>query len=232
MVNARWFSRSLLLVLLVSIPSPALGQTKGVLTNADVVKMVQAQLAPGIIRTTIESADCSFDVSPAGLIALKEAGVPDEIIQAMQGRARARESGAAAGVARGAGPEKSELLAEAKDKESILRTFKTLAVDASHAGFFGTEQMKAALGRNKGFPALNIIIVDDPAVADVVLSVGYTFAWDYPFSLQHQNTSMVLVSGKGSGPFSGPKGASSVASELVKLLKPYRTPAAKRGTEE
>ncbi len=232
MVNARWFSRSLLLVLLVSIPSPTLGQTKGVLTNADIVKMVQAQLAPDIIRTTIESADCSFDVSPAGLIALKDAGVPDEIIQAMQGRARARESGAAAGVARGAGPEKSELLAEAKDKEVILRTFKTLAVDASRAVYFGAEQMKAKLSEAKGFPALNIIIVDDPAVADVVLAVGYTFAWDYPFSLRHQNTSMLLVAGTGSGPFSGPKGASSVASELVKLLRPYRGPAAKPGTEE
>jgi hypothetical protein len=54
-------------------------------------------------------------------------------------------------------------------------------------------------------------------------TVNYTFAWDYPFSLQHQNTSLVLLSGKGSGPFSGPTGAASVASELVKALKPYRT---------
>jgi hypothetical protein len=65
-----------------------------------------------------------------------------------------------------------------------------------------------------------------------VLTVGYTFAWDYPFSLQHQNTSMVLLSGKGSGPFSGPAGAKSVANELVKLLKPHRQSAAKRGTDE
>ena len=60
-------------------------------------------------------------------------------------------------------------------------------------------------------------------VEDVfVLTVSYTFAWDYPFTLKHQNTSLMLLSGKGSGAFSGPKGASSVASELVKALKPYR----------
>jgi hypothetical protein len=73
--------------------------------------------------------------------------------------------------------------------------------------------------------------VDDPAVADVVLDVGYTFAWDYPFSLKHQNTSVVLLSGKGSGPFSGPRGATSVAGELVKLLKPYRV-APQPGTKK
>ena len=33
---------------------------------------------------------------------------------------------------------------------------------------------------------------------------------------------VVLVSGKGSGPFSGPAGATSVASEFAKLPKVYR----------
>ena len=36
------------------------------------------------------------------------------------------------------------------------------------------------------------------------------------------NTCVVLVSGKGSVPFSGPAGATSVASEFAKLLKAYR----------
>jgi hypothetical protein len=48
--------------------------------------------------------------------------------------------------------------------------------------------------------------VEDARVADTVLTVGYTFAWDYPFALRHQNTTMILVSGKGEGPFSGPLG--------------------------
>jgi hypothetical protein len=82
------------------------------------------------------------------------------------------------------------------------------------------------------------------SLADVVLNVSYTFAWDYPagsstfemlsgakpllvaFTLKHQNTSVVLLSGKGTGPFSGPAGAPSVAGELVKTLKPFRIAAA------
>jgi hypothetical protein len=70
--------------------------------------------------------------------------------------------------------------------------------------------------------------VDDRKVADTVLDVGYTFAWDFPFELKHQNTTIVLLSGKGVGPFSGVAGAASVASEFVKIAKPYRNSADKK----
>jgi hypothetical protein len=98
-------------------------------------------------------------------------------------------------------------------------------VDARGAKYFGSDQMKAALGKNKDFRNLNLRIVDDPKLADTVLVVGYTFAWDFPFELKHQNTSIVLMSGKGYGPFSGPLGAASVAREFVKAFKAYRSPA-------
>lgn len=71
---------------------------------------------------------------------------------------------------------------------------------------------------------MNVVLVDDRNVADVILQVGYTFAWDFPFTLKYQNSSVVLLSGKGTGPFSGPAGAKSVAAELAKALKPYRLP--------
>lgn len=112
---------------------------------------------------------------------------------------------------------------KSKDPDFILRNFRTLYVDATRARYFGNNEMKAALERNKRFAALHVSLVDDPGLADVVLVVGYTFAWDYPFTLRHQNTTMVLLAGKGSGPFSGPAGANSVAKHLIKLLKPYRT---------
>src|SRR5690348_12674769 len=95
-------------------------------------------------------------------------------------------------------------------------------VDARDAQYFGADQMKAALGRNDGFHDLNIRMVDDPAVADVVLKVSYTFAWEYPFELRHQNTTIVLLAGKGLGPFSGPLGAADVARQFVNAAKPYR----------
>src|SRR5262245_20512990 len=214
----------LVLAVIVTLNSWTFAQapTSQALTNEDIVKMVRAQLSPNIIIATFDSANFNFDLSAAGLIGLKESGVEDRIIEAMQARVRTHDAGTTTDVSTRAVPEKSELLAASKDPELILRSFKTMLVDASRATYFKTDQMKAALGRNKEFGALKITLVDDPAVADVVLDVSYTFAWDYPFTVRHQNTSVVLVSGKGTGPFSGPHGATSVASELVKLLRPYR----------
>jgi hypothetical protein len=197
-------------------------QGTGTLTNDDVIKMVRAQLDVNIIVTTIESSSARFDVSPTGLIALKDAGVADSLIQAMQDRMRTIAQGVSTDSSTRTAPEKSELLATAKDSDAVLRSFKTMLVDASKAVYFGTPQMKAAIGDNKGFAPLGISLVDDPAVADVVLNVSYTFAWDYPFTLKHQNTSVILLAGRGTGPFSGPAGAHSVAAEVVNALGPYR----------
>jgi hypothetical protein len=119
-------------------------------------------------------------------------------------------------------PEQSELLKNAKDPEFILRNFRTMYVDAHAAQYFGSDQMKATLGKNKEFQKLRIHIVDDPRVADVVLKVSYTFAWDYPFELRHQNTTVVLLAGKGEGPFSGPLGAADVARQFVNAARPWR----------
>ncbi len=118
--------------------------------------------------------------------------------------------------------DQSELLKNAKDPDFILRNFRTMYVDAHAAQYFGSDQMKAALGKNKEFQKLRIHIVDDPRVADVVLKVSYTFAWDYPFELRHQNTTVVLLAGKGEGPFSGPLGAADVARKFVNAAKPWR----------
>ncbi len=120
--------------------------------------------------------------------------------------------------------DKSEVL-KSKDPDFILRHFRTMFVSVNDraAAFFGSDQLKASLQANKDFAGLHVAVVDDPTLADVVLEVGYTFAWDYPFTLRHQNTTLVLLAGKGTGPFSGPRGATSVAKQLVKLLKPYRS---------
>ena len=119
-------------------------------------------------------------------------------------------------------PDQSELLKNSKDREFILRNFRTMYVDAHDARYFSNALMKGALGKNPEFQKLNIKIVDDPSVADAVLRVSYTFAWEYPFELMHRNTTIVLLSGKGEGPFSGPLGAADVARNFVNAAKSWR----------
>ena len=92
-------------------------------------------------------------------------------------------------------------------------------------------------GKEQRLPSLRISLVDDPSLADTILEVGYTFAWDYPYTLRHQNTATILVSGKGSGPFSGPAGATGVvepeieasANFIERVMTHLNVPAAQVG---
>ena len=207
------------------LTTPGFGQGGVTVMNDDVLRMVQAKLSPAIVISTISSApSVNFDLSPSGVIVLKTSGVQEAVIQAMITREKEMLRSPNPDA-----PERSERLSSSRDADFILRNFKTLWVNATQAKFFGSTEMKAALAEDKDFQTLGVVLVDDPKVADVVLDVAYTFAWDYPFTLKHQNSTMVLTSGKGSGPFSGPLGAKSVAAELAKSLKTYRAPVTKKG---
>jgi hypothetical protein len=124
-------------------------------------------------------------------------------------------------------PDQSDRLKNSKDPDFILRNFRTMYVETRNIDFFRADQMKAALRSNPDFSKLHINIVEDRSVADVVLTISYTFAWDYPFVLRHQNTTLVLLAGKGEGPFSGPLGAADVARVFVNLAEPWRSEPAK-----
>lgn len=55
------------------------------LTNQQVIEMVVAGLSEDIVATAVaQASESAFDVTPAGLMALKRAGVSDKVIQAMQ----------------------------------------------------------------------------------------------------------------------------------------------------
>src|SRR5713101_7098300 len=53
------------------------------LTNADVVKMVEAKLSDDLIVSKIRASACSFDTSTDTILKLKSQGVSDGVIQAM-----------------------------------------------------------------------------------------------------------------------------------------------------
>lgn len=74
---------ALFVVLLVSLSTTPGAAHQQKLTNKDVVKMVRASLPAHVIVQAIKSSTPDFDVSADGLIALKQDGVPDSVIQAM-----------------------------------------------------------------------------------------------------------------------------------------------------
>jgi tetratricopeptide (TPR) repeat protein len=65
----------------------AIGQSQSpeqqALTNADIVKMVQAHLPESVVLAKIKSSTCEFDTSPDALIKLNQAGASQSVLQAI-----------------------------------------------------------------------------------------------------------------------------------------------------
>jgi hypothetical protein len=73
----------LVVTLCVSVTPTAFSQDSILLTNADVLTMVQAKLPSALIVEKIKSSSCAFDTFPSVLAELKYKGVPDEVLMAM-----------------------------------------------------------------------------------------------------------------------------------------------------
>ena len=87
----------LALTLSLSFVPSAVGQDLTPLTNADILTMVRAKLAPSLIVEKINNSSCNFDTYPSVLAELKYKGVTDEILMAMVKAPHGmRKSGAAA----------------------------------------------------------------------------------------------------------------------------------------
>ena len=88
---------------------PVFAQSKKPLTNADVVQMVKAGFDEQTVVKAIQANGTHFDVSPQALVALKNSGVSQMIIQAMLSSATkengaTEEGGSAAGATESPSP--------------------------------------------------------------------------------------------------------------------------------
>lgn len=81
---------------------PIYAQPRKALTNQDVVQMVKAGFDDQTVVKVIQANETQFDVSPEALLALKNTGVSQTVIQAMLSRATANGNGSAASPATGA----------------------------------------------------------------------------------------------------------------------------------
>lgn len=75
--------KALAVFLFLTFLGAAAGMAQHILTNKDVVDMVNAKLSDSIIIDEIHKSQCKFSTAPDDLIALKKAGVSDAVIEAM-----------------------------------------------------------------------------------------------------------------------------------------------------
>jgi|GEM_PF-2911094 len=74
---------SLICITLSSSYAQDKGSNDSIIKNKDVTQMAQAGLSAEVILAKIRSSDCQFDTSPSSLVAMKEAGVPDDVLMEM-----------------------------------------------------------------------------------------------------------------------------------------------------
>lgn len=128
---------SALVALCVALPHVT--RAEAPMTNADVMKMVEAKLHENTIIIAIQGASANFDVGPTSLIALSQKGVPQSVIEAMLQKSN---GGSAAGGARqGSGigdrmnPE--EILLVQAGQQTRMRYMPATIRTASRAMGFG-----------------------------------------------------------------------------------------------
>ena len=76
-----------------------LQQDSETLTNADIIKMVQAHLSTDVIVNQIQAQPGNYLLNSSNLIKLKQAGVPDKAIEAMQAKSHGSAPAASSGSA-------------------------------------------------------------------------------------------------------------------------------------
>jgi hypothetical protein len=125
------------------------------MTNRDVIQLVKAKISDDIIITKINQSKTRFDTSTDGLVALKQAGVSDQLIAVMIGAgssANSAASGAAPAPAGSSGAATAASKAKAKD-QPVLKPGETPA----NAKGVAAATNAASTPRTAGDPAPRII---------------------------------------------------------------------------
>ena len=146
------------------LASPALAEK---VTNQSVIDLTKAKMSDEVIHSAISSGTPSFDTSSKGLIALKNAGVSDKVVQAILS-ANASPAPAAAAAPRASGgsaaggmtPETATLIDGGKSSQMKYLTPTLRHIAAPFAGlrtYASLTGMKAAL-RTSGNPKFVIAV--------------------------------------------------------------------------
>ena len=129
------------------VTSPALGQEADVLSNADIVTLTEAGLAPLAIVAVIEASGTDFEISVAQLAELAAAGVDSAVIEAMaRASAESRSVAAAASSATALPSSSTSRSGGTPPAISALRAGQTFA-DVQSSGGQGPEMVVIPAGR-------------------------------------------------------------------------------------
>lgn len=107
------------------------------------------------------------------------------------------------------------------DPAKVLVASRTLYIE-SRSNMFKPVQLLNELRKRREFTDWNLSFVDDRGVADLILTIEHIpLTWEFPFSLKHQRTGIVITAGKIYA-WGGGDGALLMASRVVDRLTRLR----------
>jgi hypothetical protein len=111
----------------------------------------------------------------------------------------------------------------AANPQDILRSARTIQI-RSKSIYFSTESLEKELARQKEFGDLGLVLVQDPRVADLRITIDRPlFTYGFTYSVRDTRTSIVLEAGRVRADDGG-EAAEKIATELVsKWAKVRRT---------
>jgi Trypsin-like peptidase domain len=107
------------------------------------------------------------------------------------------------------------------DPGKLLASSKTLYI-TSYSNLFKSVQLLNELRKKQEFTNWNLSFVDERAVADLILEIEHVpLTWEFPFSIKHQRTGVVITAGKIYA-WGGGDGAQLMASRVTERLTKLR----------
>lgn len=107
------------------------------------------------------------------------------------------------------------------DPAKLLVGSKTLYI-TSYSNVFKSVQLLNELRKKKEFTDWNLSLVDEREVADLILEIEHVpLTWEFPFSIRHQRTGVVITAGKIYA-WGGGDGAQLMASRVTERLTKLR----------
>ncbi len=165
------------------------------MSNEDVIALVQADMSEDIILAAIRGADGGFDTSAAGLLSLKNAGVPDSIISAMVTSASPAAATSSAEASGGGFNPETVSASDASGTHTMRYLTPNIRTASRGFGFGGVAQYATLAGtsaqlRMDAEPSFVIAVPDNAQVQSY-----FTLA---SFAVRSNGTREVLIAG-GSG---------------------------------
>jgi hypothetical protein len=107
------------------------------------------------------------------------------------------------------------------DPAKLLLNSKTLYI-TSDSNVFKSVQLLNELRKRQEFTDWNLSFVDEREVADLILEVEHVpLTWEFPFSIRHQRTGVVIATGKIYA-WGGGDGAQLMAARVLERLTKLR----------